>query len=63
MREEGKKVSHLSFAKSQGGGFELLLTKPVLQDLEKGRDLGTHQGRHFGTMSASATSVAAGSAD
>lgn len=56
--------------------IELLFTKPVVQDLgacsdtgkrsirrEEGRDFCTQQERHFGTMSASATSVAAGSGD
>lgn len=52
--------------------IELSFTKPVVQDLEahsdtgkrsakreKGRDFHTQQERHTGTMSASATSVAA----
>lgn len=54
--------------------IELSFTKPVVQDLgahsdtgkrsikrEKGRDFHTQQERHNGTISASATSVAAGS--
>lgn len=56
--------------------FELSFTKPVVQDLgacsdtgkrsmkrEKGRDFHTQQERRIGTVSASATSVTAGSAD
>jgi len=56
--------------------IELSFTKPVVQDLgargdtgkrsvkrEKGRDFCTQQERHVGTVSASATCVAAASAD